>query len=150
MAGILEGDDNYGPAEFGYAPDRIFRVWTGVSTPVGGYKIHLSCVPTEAQEIAQFVLSILRSMKVKHKVVKNLPEYKRQLNGKQRGKFITIYTRDHIQAQHVLINIDKKLIGFRSGPVPMARDKNGKHTISEIKVGISGLLYTRWVEDFTL
>ena len=49
-----------------------------------------------------------------------------------------------------LLNIDKKLIGMRSGPVPMARDENGRHTIPEIKVGISGLLYTRWVDDFSL
>ena len=150
MASILESDDNYGPAEFGYAPQGIFRSWTGVSAPFGGYKIHLSCIPAEAQEIAQFVLSILRSMMAKHKVVKNLSEYKRQLNGMQRGKFITIYTKDHVQAQHVLINIDKKLVGHRSGPVPMARDKNGNHTIPEIRVGVSGLLYTRWVNDFTL
>ena len=64
-------------------------------------------------------------MNVKHKVVRNISEYKRQLHGQQRGKFITIYTGDYIQAQLVLINIDKELIGFRSAPVPLARDQTG-------------------------
>ena len=58
MAGILENDENYGPVEFGYAPAGVYCVWVKVTTPLGGYKIHLSCMPSDAKKIAQLVLSI--------------------------------------------------------------------------------------------
>ena len=149
MAGALESNDNFGPIEFGYGPCGLYREWFGVPKPArGGYKIHLSCQPEMAEEIAQFVLSILRAMKIKHKVCHNLAAYRSQLSGAQRGKFITIYTDGYQQAQRVVGEIDPKLIGMHSGPVPFARIEGVGHTGPEIRVGNSGLLYTRYMDRF--
>jgi hypothetical protein len=150
MADALETNDNFGPLDLGYGPSNAYREWFVVPTPPrGGWKIHLSCRAEDAETIAQFVLSILRGMRVKHKVCHNLTTYRRQLSGKQRGKFITIYTDSHKQAQRVVDEIDPKLLGLRPGPVPFARDIKGRHTGPEIRVGKSGMLYTRYVDSYS-
>lgn len=149
MVDILETNENFGPSDLGYGPCGIYREWFRVPTPsCGGYKIHLSCWPENAENIAQFVLSILRSLKVKHKVCHTLSNYRSQIVGPQRGKFITIYTNGYQQAQRVVDEIDPKLFGMRSGPVPFARFENMGYTEAEIRVGRSGLLYTRYVDKY--
>ena len=74
-----------------------------------------------------------------------------QFTTKQKGKFITIYTKDAAQAQQVLSAITPELIelrqfgGIRPGPAPTTRESS--HAETEILVGGGGFVWTRWYEE---
>lgn len=59
----------------------------------GHWKVHISAYPQNAQEVAEAVLPILYENKLWHKYVKSPQCLNRMVDG-ERGKFITIYTKD--------------------------------------------------------
>lgn len=65
--------------------------------PCQGWKLHVCAYPFNAQQVADAVLPILAGMKIWHKYMKSAMGLS-QMTGGQRGKFITIYTRDTDEA----------------------------------------------------
>ena len=130
-----------------FSENDWFTSWLGASPPEnGGIKLHVSAAPHFAEIVARSVLPKLRDLKIHHKVCKNLQLYLElnKLNeGKQGGKFITIYTGGQAQMQLVVNAIDRELVwmGVVRGPVPTTRDSN--HGLEETSVGRSGLIFSR-------
>src|SRR5215468_9479343 len=90
---ILERNSCFGPTELGYKRDRIFMEWNTSTVQGGGWKMHISARPEQAEIVARIALPILRNMQVPHKVVATLEEYERFNRSRQAGKFISVYTR---------------------------------------------------------
>lgn len=77
-------------------PDFL-TAWIGskrVGHPMKGWKLHITAYPRNANLIAQTVLPILYDMKIWHKYIKS-PLLLSKMTDGQRGKFITVYTRDN-------------------------------------------------------
>ena len=153
---MIESNTSFGPIEFNYYPvgsgSDWFTKWLpGYPAPRQGYKIHISARAEDAEIVARTVLPHLRHLRVAHKVVRNLERYRQQLLTAQRGKFITVYTRDAAHAQQVLNAINPELEqlrrfgGIRPGPTPTTRES--RHQTPEIPVGDSGWVWTRWFEE---
>lgn len=153
MMSMIESDEHYGPHKLGYFAQDVstFAQWMKVQAPTPCWKIHVSVQPNDAVVVARSVLPKLRNLKVAHKVVNNRTAYLRLHQGDQRGKFITIYIADHNRAQKVLDRIDPELYVLRKsglvrpGPVPHTRESN--HKEPEIRVGKSGMVFTRWSSE---
>ena len=96
---VLERNSCFGPPQLGYKPDRVFMEWNTRGLEGGGWKLHVSARPDQAEIIARIVLPILRRLTVPHKVVATLEEYERFNRTRQAGKFITIYTRSTADAR---------------------------------------------------
>jgi hypothetical protein len=153
---MIESNASFGPIEFNYYPigagsDWFAKWMPGYPAPRQGYKIHISARAGDAEIVARSVLPRLRQLRVAHKVVRNLDRYRQQLAGPQRGKFITIYTKDAPHAQQVLNAINPELQqlrqfgGIQPGPTPTTRESH--HQTPEISIGGSGLVWTRWYEE---
>src|SRR5262247_4280031 len=99
---VLERNGCFGPEALGYTRDRVFMEWNTRGIQGGGWKMHISARPEQAEIVARIALPILRRLGVPHKVVATLPEYERFNRTRQAGKFITIYTRstDEAKAAH--------------------------------------------------
>jgi hypothetical protein len=129
-----------------------FCLYYPVDPEEEGFKIHVTAHPDDAEVVARTVLPRLRAMRVPHKVVRDRSTYLRIHGGDQRGKFITIYPGASGQAQLVVDQFDPALAnlrlsgGLRPGPVPHAR-RSG-HTLPEIRVGRSGLVFTIYSDDY--
>lgn len=152
----IESNASFGPIELDYYPippggDWFAKWLPGYPAPNQGYKLHISVLAEDAEIVARSVLPVLRRLRIAHKVVRNLERYRMQLTTKQQGKFITIYTKDSAQAQQVLNAINPELLqlrqfgGIRPGPAPTTRESG--HAETEIPVGGSGLVWTRWYEE---
>jgi hypothetical protein len=61
--------------------------------PMKGWKIHISAYPYNAVLVAERVLPVLCGLKIWHKYIKSPMDLSR-MTELQRGKFITVYTRD--------------------------------------------------------
>ena len=85
-----------------------------------GYKIHVTTTYEHAEAVAQTALSVLRSMRIPHKVVRDGERLRRHLATAQAGKFITIYTTGAPQRDRVIRELDPKMrrIGPPPGPIP--------------------------------
>lgn len=153
---MIESNASFGPIEFNYYPvgsgrDGFTQWLPGYPAPRQGYKIHISARAEDAEIVARSVLPRLRHLQVAHKVVRNLDRYRQQLTTPQRGKFITVYTKDAAHAQPILNAINPELQplrqvgGIRPGPVPTTRES--QHQTTEIPIGGSGLVWTRWYEE---
>ncbi len=153
---MIESNASFGPIEFGYYPigsgsDWFTKWMPGYPAPRQGYKIHISACAEDAEIVVRSVLPLLRSLRVAHKVVRNLDRYRQQIATPQRGKLITVYTKDASHAQQVLNAINPELQqlrqfgGVQPGPAPTTRESN--HQSTEIPVGGSGLVWTRWYEE---
>lgn len=153
---MIESNASFGPIEFNYYPigagsDWFTKWMPGYPAPRQGYKIHISARAEDAEIVARSVLPRLRRLRVAHKVVRNLDRYRQQLAGPQRGKFITLYTKDAPHAQQVLNAINPELQqlrqfgGIQPGPTPTTRESH--HQTPEISIGGSGLVWTRWYQE---
>lgn len=153
---VIESNTSFGPIEFDYYPvgsgSDWFAKWLpGYPAPRQGYKIHISAHPEDAEIVARSVLPVLRRLRVAHKVVRNLDRYRQQIATPQRGKFITVYTRNASHAQQVLNAINPELQqlrdfgGIRPGPSPTTRESG--HQETEILVGGNGFVWARWYEE---
>lgn len=151
---VIERNSCFGPPELGYKRDRIFMEWQtrSLQAGAGGWKMHVSARPEQAEIVARIALPILRRLQVPHKVVASLEEYERFNRTRQAGKFITVYTRDRADADNVLKLVDGDLSTYRNfgglvpGPLPTSRDAG--HNESEIVIGGSGFISVLFRADY--
>jgi hypothetical protein len=143
----IRTDEIYATFDDGYVPSGVFQEWYGVDAPPGGCKIHVSVAEKSADTlmVANFVLPELRRLRVRHKIVRTFDEYESLNRGDQRGKFITIYTRNPADRDRVKVAIDPELLryrqvlGVRPGPQVMDRTTG----LPERPLGVSGFLTWR-------
>ena len=107
----------------------------------GGYKLHVSVDPDDAERMARFALPLLQSLRVSHKVVYPLSAYGTMNACAQRGKFITIYPgpTEHGFAL-VADTLDASLMDMNARPGPQALDRQAAYSCVEQRYGQSGLL----------
>jgi hypothetical protein len=113
----------------------------------GGYKMHLSAHPDDAEKIAELVLPLLRDMNIHHKIVPSPHDYEELNAGTQQGKFITIYCGPSMETfLSVVKNLDPLLIMSRTrpGPTPTLRIGGGH----ESPIGTTGHLTYFAIDDF--
>jgi hypothetical protein len=150
---VLERNSCFGPPQLGYKPDRVFMEWNTRGLEGGGWKLHVSARPDQAEIIARIVLPILRRLTVPHKVVATLEEYERFNRTRQAGKFITIYTRSTEEARQTIEALDVELEMYREfgglvpGPLPTSRDADHKET--EIPLSGSGFISLLFRDDYS-
>jgi hypothetical protein len=99
------------------------------TTPVQGWKLHVTASAGNLGDIARRVLPLLRGLGVAHKIVKTGREFDAQ-QGTQAGKFITIYPSNDAQAVQIVGMLGAVLSGKqgaeirgdeRLGPLTYAR-----------------------------
>lgn len=150
---VLERNSCFGPPQLGYKSDRVFMEWNTRGVQGGGWKLHISARPEQAEIVARIALPILRRLGVPHKVVANLEEYERFNRTRQAGKFITIYTRGADDAQKAIEAVEAELEmyreygGLRPGPLPTSRDAGHKET--EIPLSGSGFISVLFRDDYS-
>jgi hypothetical protein len=107
----------------------------------GGYKLHVSVDPADADRVARGVLPLLQSVRVSHKVVYPLSAYGTMNAGEQRGKFITVYAGP-TQAGFAMVAdaLDACLREMKARPGPQALDRLAGYACAERSYGQSGLL----------
>lgn len=157
----LVSDDCYGPEALGYKRGRtengeptIYLEWRTGNIPMqtGGWKMHVTAEPDYALVVARIVLPELWVLEIPHKVVVSKELYERQLIGSQKGKFVTIYSRNAQEGSQALKRLDKELLtyveygGLAPGPRPVWRNSAEKQ--QEWPVGDSGFISTSWHEDY--
>ena len=149
----LERNSCFGPPQFGYKADRIFMEWNTSTVQGGGWKLHISARPEQAEIVARIALPILRRLEVPHKVVATLADYERFNRTKQAGKFITIYTRSTDEARKAIEAVEAELEmyreygGLQPGPLPTSRDAGHKET--EIPLSGSGFISVLFRDDYS-
>jgi len=131
-----------GPGSYWYGK------WFVVSPPTRGYKIHVTTAYAHAETVAQTALSVLRTMRIPHKVVRDGERLREQLATRQAGKFITIYTTGPQQRDQVVRELDPKMgrIGLPLGPVPTTPDAAGR-LLPEERLGGSSYLFGRAYDE---
>jgi hypothetical protein len=151
------------PLGHNYQQQRIFRVAYQVRVggrfrvgeqgyaAAGGWKIHVSAHPFNAQRVANLVLPILCNLHVWHKYVNSTTDLAQMTDG-QEGKFITVYPNpDNIDSPTGWRNVVALIRGaFVNANVlqPIVMDPRESHYDPDgvkLPVGIS----MRHVEDFT-
>ena len=111
----------------------------------GGYKMHVSVLPRDAEALAHAVLPVLQQANYDHKVVAPLSEYEEFCKTEQAGKFITIYIGPQPTARAALtgqldpVFAQLRQAGVNPGPTPMDRQQG--HQVAEHKSGNSGFLW---------
>jgi hypothetical protein len=149
---VLERNSCFGPEELGYRRDRTFMEWNTATVQGGGWKMHVSARPEQAEIVARIALPILRGLGVPHKVVATLAEYERFNRTRQAGKFISIYTRSATEFRRVADALDDQLDMYREygglepGPLPTSRDAD--HQETEIPISNSGFISVLFREDY--
>lgn len=148
----IERNSCFGPPELGYTRDRMFMEWNTRGVEGGGWKLHVSARPEQAEIVARIALPILRRLGVPHKVVATLEDYERFNRTNQRGKFITIYTRGTSDARQAIEELEAELGMYRDygglmpGPLPTSRDAGHRET--EIPLSGSGFMSILFREDY--
>ena len=152
-ARVIESNGCFGPEALGYRRDRVFMTWSTDDLEGGGWKLHVSARPEQAEIVARIALPILRRLGVPHKVVATLEEYERFNQTQQAGKFITIYTRSTEEARETVDALEAELktyrdfAGLQPGPLPTSRDAGHKET--EIPLSGSGFISVRFRDDYS-
>jgi hypothetical protein len=112
-----------------------------------GFKIHVTVDSADCEQLARLILPTLRLLHLHHKIVESAARYFRLNQGRQQGKFITIYPGPASFARRVEESLDPLLVGrFRPGPAPGTRQSG--HAEREIAVGRSGLIFCHWSDDY--
>jgi hypothetical protein len=148
----IERNSCFGPEALGYKRDRVFMTWNTAGVEGGGWKLHISARPEQAEIVARIGLPILRRLGVPHKVVATLEEYERFNRTPQAGKFITVYTRstDEADRTHQALDAELKMYreygGLTPGPLPTSRDAGHKET--EIPLSGSGFISFLFRDDY--
>jgi hypothetical protein len=132
-----------------YGGDHPFYAET-VNIPlpsIGGFKLHITVRPEQAEELASVVLPTLRLINVRHKVVRNLEIY-RSLNAREwgddmPGKFIAVYPGDvRARFDRVLAVLDPVLLRLRARgvePGPRPLNRHVTPMAQEARAGTSGM-----------
>ena len=147
-----------GPAGYDIIDSPIFACWMPVLAVVGdevrhpfegGYKLHLSVDPEDAERVAQHVLPVLQDLRVDHKVVFPVTAYVAMNEGEQRGKFITVYPGPGFATFTSLVGtVDRLLMAIAAKPGPRPLRRLAGNAMPETAVGKSGLLYGVIVESY--
>jgi hypothetical protein len=147
-----------GPAGYDVIDSPIFACWMPILAVVGeevlhpfegGYKLHLSVDPEDAERVARHVLPVLQHLRMDHKVVFPVAAYMAMNEGEQRGKFITVYPGPGFASFASLVgSIDRLLIAVAARPGPRPLRRLAGNAMSETAVGKSGLLYGVIVESY--
>ena len=100
------------------------NIWISIGNPdrVQGWKLHVSSIPSQAENVLESVLPILR----KHRVDFKLAKSRRVLSGlnsgdygrTQVGKFMTIYPTDDKHALRVARDLRKSTQGYLGPRIP--------------------------------
>jgi hypothetical protein len=164
---LLVSEGSLGPPQLGYETRlindhnnerhaSIFMWWEvdekGLPPGSGGWKMHVTARADQVIDVACLVLPILCGLEVPHKVVATREYYEQQLMGKQRGKFITVYSRNLEEGKAALKEIDSTLLQYadegllRPGPRPLWRDSAEQQ--AEWPLGASGFVSTSWHKDY--
>lgn len=103
----------YYPNDLTYFPNP-FNIYANILTlgdcPDPCRKYHISSDIRSAKTVADAVLQLLRVHRIYHKVVKNEELLTSQTEGKQAGKFITLYMEPSVdQWNHAISAIAEKL-----------------------------------------
>jgi hypothetical protein len=117
----------------------------------GGYKLHVSVEPSSDQRAAMMILPFLRGLNVHHKIVSGPAEYAALNAGRQRGKFITIYSGPLLNRFTELVGaLDPFLIqaNLPPGPRPLARLGAAQGQV-ERAIGRSGLITYITTPDYS-
>lgn len=93
------------------------------SLPDQGWKIHVSCVPSNAQAVAEPVIDYLMRRRINFKIYKSISQYMKDSIGllssySQKGKFITIYPRSYSAFLGAIAEIGRSLKGLDCYAVP--------------------------------
>src|SRR5262249_56245092 len=108
--------------------------WNTSTVQGGGWKMHISARPEQAEIVARIALPILRNMQVPHKVVATLEEYERFNRSRQAGKFISVYTRSATEFRQATEALDGELDMYREyggltpRPLPPSPDAGHRET----------------------
>ena len=139
-----------GPRGYDIIDAPIFLYWMPVLSVVGsivrhpfpgGYKVHVSVDPADAERVARVLLPELQRTRLSHKVVYPLSAYAAMNTGDQKGKFITIYAGPVLHGFTDLVNrIDPMLVRMNARPGPPALNRQLGHAQAEQRIGLSGLL----------
>jgi hypothetical protein len=108
----------------------------------GGYKPHISVDPPAGERAAELILPFLRNLNVHHKIVSGPTEYADLNRGRQRGKFITIYSGPSLNRFTELVGaLDGFLMqaNISPGPRPIVR-AGADQGQAESAIGRSGLI----------
>jgi hypothetical protein len=142
--------DSFGTVFHQWLPGRAEYLQMRSYFP-GGYKLHVSVEPAEAELAAGLVLPFLRErLNVFHKIASGPVQYGRLNAGRQRGKFITIYAGPLVHGFAKVVNALDPFLAqahLRPGPRPLARLARVPGT-EENRIGLSGLLSYVAVADF--
>jgi hypothetical protein len=115
----------------------------------GGYKLHLSADQMEAERVADAVLPLLRDLNVYHKIIPGPERYAQMNTGRQRGKFITIYSGPAMETFTRVVNTLDPILSqrrFLAGPRPLVR--LAAEPTEETRIGRSGLLTYLTLSNF--
>lgn len=106
---MIQRIETTGKSAEGYEFDRIFLGFIIKPIRPQGFKLHVSATAGNAAEIAGIVLPVLREMRVNHKFVRRVDDYRMVATGGNRGKFITIYPDSDSHASEIAMKIDSLL-----------------------------------------
>ncbi len=147
-----------GPRGYDIVDSPIFLYWMpvlrvrgrSVEHPFpGGYKVHVSIDPSDAERVARTVLPMLQMEGLSHKVVYPLSTYTAMNGEEQRGKFITVYAGPLVHGLAGLVTgIDPMLKSMQAVPGPLPLDRQSGHSQPETRIGLSGTLSYVVVPDY--
>ncbi len=110
--------------------------------PMKGWKMHISAFPYNARLVANKILPVLCEMEIWHKYVSSPMLLSKMIDG-QRGKFITVYTRDN--NAHAIGDETRSVVSALSRLNML--DISGPEVKDEKK--LASMVYTRFSEDYT-
>jgi hypothetical protein len=116
---------------------------------VGGYKVHVSVAPADADRVARAILPKLQTRRLSHKVIFPLAAYENVNEGKQKGKFITIYAGPVLHGFADLVGeLDAALVAMKATPGPRSMDRLSGYSRPEQRVGLAGMLSYITTDDY--
>ena len=126
---------------------QVYAQWVGLGFK-GGYKLHVSSHPDDAEAVASLLLPRLRAMNTYHKIVSSPRQYELINEGSQQGKFITVYCGPVMETfQNAIRSLDRALELSRTRPGPRPGLRHG--TGAETPIGQTGHLTYYTIEDFS-
>ncbi|MGD8276973.1 MAG: hypothetical protein PVH00_03055 [Gemmatimonadota bacterium] len=150
----MPSDDLYYPADGSYyAPYDGMYAQCLIEVPNPCRKYHISSDMASAGRIAGAVLPHLVEMEVAHKVVRSRSALARQMQGRQAGKFITLYmtvTDDLrnpvIRSLAERLGAEKRAHGIRPSPT-VPKSRRYSHVFIELPLDDNMFIYGGFITD---
>ncbi len=148
-------DVRYYPTDGAYlvAPGSIYAQWEASYLPNPCRKYHISADIPSAKMVADAVLPFAVEQEVFHKVVMTESLLRRQMEGDQAGKFITLYMHSQVEPRNPTIQEIARILGelkaehgIRPSPnVPKSR--RYEHLFMELGLDQNMFIYGGFVCD---